>query len=267
WDMNRDLVLPGDRTGLPAVHRQTSALYALLDRLREGFPDVEIESCASGGGRVDFEILKRTHRFWTSDSNDAVERVRIQHGFTHFLPPEVMGSHVGPAWCHTSGRGFHPDFRALVASYGHMGLELDLRKVSAEEFDLFARAVERYKADRGLWHSGEYHRITTVDPNLLGACVVNAQQTSARLVMMQIDRPRSVVPPTVQVPGLHPDKRYHVQLQTTEKVALHGSRKFRNRLMDGTLELTGAVLMSAGVQLPVFYAQTGVALSLEAVDG
>ncbi|MDA8870995.1 alpha-galactosidase, partial [Rhizobiaceae bacterium] len=148
WDMNRDLVLPGDRKGQAAVHRQTTALYALIDRIRAEFPHVEIESCASGGGRIDYEILKRTHRFWTSDSNDAVERARIQHGFTHFLPPEVMGSHVGPAWCHTSGRGFHPDFRALVASYGHMGLELDLTKVSDEEFDLFAAAVDRYKQDR-----------------------------------------------------------------------------------------------------------------------
>ena len=97
WDMNRDLVLPGDRAGNAAVHRQTTELYRLIDRLRAGFPDVEIESCASGGGRIDFEILKRTHRFWTSDSNDAVERTRIQTGFSYFFPPEVMGSHIGPA--------------------------------------------------------------------------------------------------------------------------------------------------------------------------
>ncbi len=264
WDMNRDLVLPGDRTGNAAVHRQTSALYALIDRIRTDFPHVEIESCASGGGRIDYEILKRTHRFWTSDSNDAVERARIQHGFTHFLPPEVMGSHVGPAWCHTSGRGFHPDFRALVASYGHMGLELDLRNVSDADMAIFVRAVERYKADRALWHSGVYHRITTVDPDLLGACVVSGDKRSARVVMMQTDRPRSVVPPSIMVPGLDPQAHYRVTLQTPDHVALHGSRRFDNPLMEGTLELSGSVLANAGIQLPVLYAQTGIALALEA---
>ncbi len=265
WDMNRDLVLPGDRTGNAAVHRQTTELYALIDRLRIGFPHVEIESCASGGGRIDYEILKRTHRFWTSDSNDAVERTRIQSGFSYFLPPEVMGSHIGPAWCHTSGRGFHPNFRALVSSYGHMGLELDLTKVDASDMAIFKDAVERYKADRHLWHSGRFHRILTVDADLLGAATVSDDQNSARVVMMQIDRPRAVVPPCIPIPGLDPLKNYKVTLQTPPELAKRASRHFDNPLMDDGFVLSGTVLGTAGIQLPVLYAQTGVALALEAV--
>ncbi|MEL7274196.1 MAG: alpha-galactosidase [Pseudomonadota bacterium] len=264
WDMNRDLVLPGDRTGNAAVHRQTSELYRLIDRLRTGFPHVEIESCASGGGRVDYEILKRTHRFWTSDSNDAVERTRIQNGFSYFLPPEVMGSHIGPAWCHTSGRGFHPHFRALVASYGHMGLELDLTKIDENDRAIFADAVARYKNDRTLWHTGTYHRIHTVDEALIGAATISEDQNAARVVMMQIDRPRAVVPPPVAIPGLDPEKNYRVTLQTPREIATKASRQFNNPIMDGGFVMSGSVLGSAGVQLPVFYAQTGVALSLEA---
>ena len=265
WDMNRDLVLPGDRAGQPAVHRQTSALYALIDRLRRDFPDVEIESCASGGGRIDYEILKRTHRFWTSDSNDAIERMRIQDGFSYFLPPEIMGSHVGPAWCHTSGRGFHAHFRALIASYGHMGLELDLTKATEEERATMATAVARHKEDRALWHSGRFFRIKTVDPALMGACVVDENADEGRLVLAQIDRPRSVVPPTVPIPGLDPARSYRVSLQTRRETALGASRFFDNPLMDDGLTLPGAVLMSAGVQLPVLYAQTGLALKVEAI--
>ncbi len=265
WDMNRDLVLPGDRSGNAAVHRQTTELYRLIDRIRSGFPDVEIESCASGGGRIDFEILKRTHRFWTSDSNDAVERTRIQTGFSYFFPPEVMGSHVGPAWCHTSGRGFHPNFRALVAGYGHMGLELDLTKIDASDTAIFIEAVQRYKDSRHLWHSGSFHRITTVDASLLGAATISSDQRSARVVMMQIDRPRSVIPPNVAVPGLDPDKNYHVVLETPLDVAKRASRRFDNPLMDDGFVMSGSVLGSAGIQLPVLYAQSGVALSLEAV--
>ena len=265
WDMNRDLVLPGDRAGNAAVHRQTTELYRLIDRLRVGFPNVEIESCASGGGRIDFEILKRTHRFWTSDSNDAVERTRIQTGFSYFFPPEVMGSHVGPAWCHTSGRGFHPNFRALVAGYGHMGLELDLTKIDSADMAIFQDAVQRYKDSRHLWHSGTFHRITTVDENLLGAATISEDQISARVVMMQIDRPRSVIPPNIAVPGLDPDRNYKVTMETQLDVAKRASRRFDNPLMDDGFVMSGSVLGSAGIQLPVLYAQTGVALALEAV--
>ncbi len=63
WDMNRELVQPGHQ-GQAAVHGQTKALYRLLDDLQAAHPNVEIESCSSGGGRIDFEILKRTQRFW-----------------------------------------------------------------------------------------------------------------------------------------------------------------------------------------------------------
>jgi alpha-galactosidase len=43
----------------PAAHGRTRrvALYRLLERFEAAFPDVEIESCASGGGRIDFGIL------------------------------------------------------------------------------------------------------------------------------------------------------------------------------------------------------------------
>ncbi len=70
WDMNRELVQAGHE-GRAAADAQTRQFYRLLDLLRERFPHVEFESCASGGGRIDFEVLKRTHRFWASDNNDA----------------------------------------------------------------------------------------------------------------------------------------------------------------------------------------------------
>ncbi|MEL6967182.1 MAG: alpha-galactosidase [Pseudomonadota bacterium] len=266
WDMNRDLVLPGDGAGHAAVHRQTTELYSLIDRLLAAFPKLEIESCASGGGRIDFEILKRTHRFWTSDSNDAVERMRIQTGFSHFLPPEVMGSHIGPAWCHTSGRGFHADFRALVASYGHMGIECDLTDVSAEDLAVFKSAIIAHKADRDLLHSGDFFRIRTVDPALFGAAVVNVDKSQARLIMAQTDRPRSVVSPLVRVPGLAADRLYRATISPAMGTVARANRSFKNPLGDGSLTLPGSVLGRVGLQLPAFYAQTGLSVRLEAVD-
>src|SRR4029079_15809618 len=86
WDHNRDLmeaVRTDGSLGIrqvdhPAVHEQTLAYYGLLDRLGAAHPHLEIESCASGGARVDLGVLARTDRIWTSDCNDALERAQIQ---------------------------------------------------------------------------------------------------------------------------------------------------------------------------------------------
>lgn len=266
WDMNRDLVMPGNREGRAAAHKQTLALYRLLDRIRAAFPDVEIESCASGGGRVDMEILKRTHRFWTSDSNDPVERARIQSGFSYFFPPEVMGAHIGPAWSHTSGRGFLPGFRGLVAGVGHMGLELDLGEATEREFPDLLHAVERYKADRHIWHSGKFYRLPSIDPSLIGFASVSKDKAEARACVVQIDRPRSTVPALLRIPGLDPDMQYQIVMDDPDNLLSRANRRFNNRLASGDLVLSGAVLSQIGLQLPVLYAQTGLYLTVNKLD-
>lgn len=265
WDMNRDLVLPGDQSGRANVYNQTGALYALMDRFLEAFPKLEIESCASGGGRVDYGVLAHTHRFWTSDSNDSVERARIQAGFSHFFPPEVMGAHVGPAWSHTSGRGLHAGFRALVASYGHMGIEADLTKMSEDERQIMRDAVARHKQDRRIWHTGKFHRVRTVDDGLIGALAVSKEQDQARMVLMQLERPRSTIPPRICVPGLDEKAAYKVRIQMLTEQVKKANRSFANPIFDDGFELTGAALAVVGLGLPSLYAQTGLAISIEQV--
>ena len=80
WDHNRDLLEAGTNTrgGAPAVHEQTVAYYRLLDTLRGRFPNIQWESCASGGGRIDLGVIEHVERVWTSDMTDALSRQRIQ---------------------------------------------------------------------------------------------------------------------------------------------------------------------------------------------
>lgn len=80
WDHNRDLLEAGTNTrgGAPAVHEQTVAYYRLLDTLRGRFPNIQWESCASGGGRIDLDVIEHVERVWTSDMTDALSRQRIQ---------------------------------------------------------------------------------------------------------------------------------------------------------------------------------------------
>ncbi len=124
--MNRDHIAGSGADGAAGTHAQTLAVYRLLDELRARHPEVEIESCSSGGARIDHEILKRTVRVWTSDCNDALERQTIQRGASMLIPPELMGAHIGPERSHTTWRRHELAFRAATALFGHLGVEWNL---------------------------------------------------------------------------------------------------------------------------------------------
>ena len=152
WDHNRDLTTTGAE---PRYRKQVSGAYALIKRLRTAFPHIEIESCAGGGGRIDAGVIRHAHRFWTSDNIDAVSRVGIQRGFLQFMPPELMGSHVGASPAHATGRSQSVDFRGAVALPGHFGVELDVRKLSEADRAKLAEWITKYKAHRDRLHHGK----------------------------------------------------------------------------------------------------------------
>ncbi|MGL3607512.1 alpha-galactosidase [Rhizobium sp. G187] len=153
WDMNRDLTHAGGCDGKAKIAAQTRAVYALMDRVRAAHPDVEIESCASGGGRIDYGALARTHRVWTSDCTDALERLEIQRGASVFVPPEILGSHISASPNHQTGRRHTLAFRALVALAYHLGVELNPLELTDEERSELKVYIETYKRLRELFHA------------------------------------------------------------------------------------------------------------------
>ena len=163
WDMNRDLAQAQDGEGRMMYRAHVQALYALLARLRQAHPAVEIESCASGGGRMDWGVLQHSHRFWTSDNNDAVSRVSIQGGALRLFPPEILGAHVGPAPAHSTGRAQSMDFRCAVAFFGHMGVEADVRKLDAAQASILGRWIGLYKQWRTVLHQGTFSQGKTAN--------------------------------------------------------------------------------------------------------
>ncbi|CAH0338574.1 alpha-galactosidase [Rhizobium sp. CECT 9324] len=164
WDMNRDLTHAGGRDGKAKIAAQTRAVYALMDRVRAAHPGVEIESCASGGGRIDYGALARTHRVWTSDCTDALERLEIQRGASVFVPPEILGSHISASPNHQTGRRHTLSFRALVAIAYHLGVELNPLELTEDERSELKVYIEAYKRLRGLLHApGAAFRLEPID--------------------------------------------------------------------------------------------------------
>lgn len=251
WDMNRDLTHPAS-AGRPASHNQTRAVYALIDRIRAAHPGVEIESCASGGGRADYEILRRTDRIWTSDCNDPIERQQIQRGFSIFFPPEVMGAHVAAAVNHTTGRRTSLDLRALTALFGHFGIEADVRAFSEAELTALRDWIEVYKAHRALIHHGQIVRQTYADPAVVATMVVD--ETGALASFAQLDTATYASPDPLRLVGLDLDGLYRVRLLNPPRPPSSGM-KFAPALTSGeVVEATGRLIETMGLPLPILRA-------------
>jgi alpha-galactosidase len=248
WDHNRDLVDAGStRTGRASVHDQTVATYALLDAIRAECPGLEIESCSSGGARVDLEILQRTDRVWASDCIDAHERQQIQRWTAQLLPPELVGTHIGAARAHTTGRVLDLSFRAATAVLGHLGIEWDLGEASDAELADLARWIEVGKEHRALVAHGTTVRLD-LDESVWVHGVVAPDRREALFAVVVRDRPATWPPGRVALAGLDPDLTYRIEPVGPDAGA--GSATTRPAWWATGLTLPGAALMSAGFQLP-----------------
>ncbi len=260
WDMNRDHVQGSGSTGAPGTHTQTLALYSLLDELRRRHPGVEFESCASGGGRIDHEILRRVERVWTSDCNDALERQTIQRGASMLIPPEVMGAHIGPTRAHTTGRVHSLAFRAATALFGHLGVEWNVARLDDGRRAALAEIVSLHKRFRPLLHSGDVVRFDT-EPAYCAHGVYAADRSEALVSFAQLATAASLTPPALRLPGLDCDARYRI-----EHVALADERwgmaLRQPEWLAGGIELTGAQLAAHGVRPPVLHPESAVLFSL-----
>ena len=240
WDHNRVLPMPDAA--------QTRGSYALLDELRQTFSEVEIESCASGGGRIDFGILKRTQRVWLSDSNDALERLLMQHNAAIFLPSAVTGSHVGPRKCHTSGRELDIRFRAWVAAQRHLGFEMDPRELTVEEMKVLRDVTTWWKSNRDWMFNADILRLDSSD-----SAVIAEQQLSRdcdRFVVFAGKAAASaqIVPRPLQLTGLNPNAMYGIELINKEDCL--GLSRGNPILKHKPIKLSGSYLMNQGITLP-----------------
>ena len=252
WDCNRDIVQGSDATGRAGVRRHVLGLYELLDDLRAKHPHVEWETCASGGARIDMGILARADRVWTSDSNDAADRQLIQRGASLLIPPEIMGSHIGPPTSHTTGRTHSLGFRAATALFGHFGIEWNVLTMTEDDRTALREVIALYKTHRGLLHSGIPVRLDHADRSIVAHGVVDADLTEGLFSVASVHtRSGSALTPLV-IPWLSNERTYRV-----EPLLIGGEDPGKDNhppaWFDGGAEMTGAFLGGYGLPLPVFW--------------
>jgi alpha-galactosidase len=266
WDHNRDLLeaIHGGRGGHAGVHEQTLALYQLLDELRGRHPALEIESCSSGGARVDLGVLERTDRVWGSDTNDPLERQPIQRWTTSLIPPELIGAHVGPPVAHTTGRASDLSFRCATALFGHAGIEWDVTTCTDAEREQLASWAGLYRELRGLLHSGDVVRADPVDEGSWLHGVVAADRAEAVYSYLRLETSPSSVGGRIRFPGLDPRARYDVVRRDEVGPAGVSERTLPDWWRAGRTSARGAVLEQIGLPAPLLNPGQAVVLHLRA---
>ncbi|WP_433791322.1 alpha-galactosidase [Actinoplanes sp. CA-252034] len=254
WDHNRDLLTPG------VAHRQTRALYRLLAALEEGFPHVEIESCASGGARIDLGILPLVDRFWTSDTNDPLDRQSIQRWTGVLIPPEYLGGHLGAGTAHVTGRTSALGFRLATALFGSAGIEWNLTAASPAEKADIAAWIAEHKRLRPLLHSGRVVRADSPDPAHLLHGVIAQDRSHAVFALVTLGTPAAALPPPIRFPGLDPDRSYTVRpIGVPPRTVQDAPPPW---MAAGAMTLPGRVLAEVGLPAPLLTPEQALLLEL-----
>lgn len=267
WDMNRDLTHAGGRDGKAKFAAQTRAVYALMDRVRAAHPDVEIESCASGGGRIDYGALARTQRVWTSDCTDALERLEIQRGASVFVPPEILGSHISASPNHQTGRRHTLAFRALVAIAYHFGVELNPLELTDGEREELKVYIEAHKRLRDLLHApGAAFRLEPLD----GRYVWGAA-SAEKIVVIVAQGPQMVgeQPAPLKLPDsvTHFGGRWTVANVLPAKPHFIRISEGQTKLLAGEIGFDLANASLAGLPLPMLRPESAILLELQPAKG
>ncbi len=156
WDFNRNIT---ETQSKDLCHKYVLGLYSILDRLTTKYPDLLIEGCSGGGGRVDPGVLYYTPQIWTSDDSDAIERLFIQYGTSIVYPPTTMVGHVSVVPNHQTGRVTPFFTRGIVAMSANFGYELNPQVLTKQERELVKQQTKTYQRIRKCLYNSDFYRI------------------------------------------------------------------------------------------------------------
>lgn len=260
WDANADIVnngsnyLDSDKQSHLDIEYQRG-LRHVLEKLRQAHPNIVIQVCASGGGRVNYGFLPYFHEFWPSDNTDALKRIYIQWGTSHVFPAIAMASHVSAAHNHQTGREIPLKFRFDVAMTGRLGLELQPKDMNDDEKAFSKEAIATYKSIRPIVQFGDQYRMISPYENKHLASLMYVDDTKEKAVFfayhltMNNEEKAGFAP--FKMVGLDPGKNYKVVEINIDKYNKNHKGKLlnRNRFTNSGKVFTGEFLMEVGVSL------------------
>ncbi|MBE6231589.1 MAG: alpha-galactosidase [Bacteroidales bacterium] len=249
WDANMSIInhgsqyLPSDRQSHMYIeyHR---GFASVCDRIREKYPDLTIQACASGGGRANWGILPWFDEFWISDNTDALQRIHMQWGTSYFFPAIAMASHISAVPNHTVFRTTSLKYRIDVAMSGRLGMEIQPRNMTEDERELCRRAISEYKEIRPVVQFGDIYRL--VSPydghNMASMMYVSEEKSEAVFYWWKLETFYDDHLPRVKMAGLDPERHYRIR---------ELNRIDNKPLPYEGLSFSGRFLMENGLEIPL----------------
>lgn len=218
--------------------------YALVNRVREAYPDITIQDCASGGGRVNWGIMPWFDEFWTSDNTDALQRIYLQWGTSYFFPAIAMACHISATPNHTVYRTTSLKYRIDVAMSGRLGMEIQPKNMTEAEKDLCRKAIADYKRIRPVVQFGDQYRLVSPydDKGYASLMYATPERDRAVVYWWKMRNLYDEHFPRLRMAGLDPDRQYKVtELNRVDLKPLAFEGK----------SFSGKFLMESGLDIPL----------------
>ena len=248
WDANMPILNHGSQY-LPLAEQ--SHLYIkyhegfakVCERIRQKYPDLTIQACASGGGRANWGVLPWFDEFWVSDNTDALQRIYMQWGTSYFFPAIAMASHISIVPNHTVFRTTSLKYRIDVAMSGRLGMEIQPKNMTDEEKAQCRKAIEEYKRIRPVVQFGDIYRLLSPFDHKGAASLmyVTEQKDRAVFYWWKTESFQNEHLPRVRMAGLDPHRMYTIH--ELDRIDL-------NPLSFEGKSFSGEYLMNHGLELP-----------------
>ncbi len=232
-------------------------LNKVLERIRAKYPDLVLQACAGGGGRVNYGMLPYFNEFWTSDDTDALQRIYLQWGISNFYPAIAMAAHVSADKNHQTGRTLPLKFRFDVAMSGRLGMEMQPKDMTDKDKDFARRAIAAYKEIRPVVQLGDLYRLVSPYDNKGVSSLMYATEDKSRAVFFayKTDHFINMTVPFVRMSGLDPGRNYRI----TDLTPVRADKPCP---LDGKV-ISGKVLKEEGIALSKLLASEYASLALE----
>ena len=215
----------------------------VCDRIRGAWPELTLQLCAAGGGRVNWGVLPWFDEFWTSDNTDALQRIFIQWGTSMFFPAIASAAHVSAVPNKATQRSTSLKYRIDVAMSGRLGLELVPSEMTLDELKQCRRAIAEYKEIRPVVQLGDLYRLVSPYDGKGIASLLYATSEKDRAVFFwwRLANFQGVSLPRVRLQGLDPTATYRIseinRYTSEPPLPFEGSTFSGRFLMDTGLEL------------------------------
>ena len=213
----------GGRTGITENHYVTN-LYRYLDFLLEGIDGLVIDNCASGGKRLDIEMMRRSVPLWRSDYNCGNEDGTIKDDVLEATQSMTYGLSF---WIPYSGtnRYFHSEYASRSAILTHQSTY----DPPAEEFTKYSKVSE--------YMTGRYFPLTDggTDLSAFHAMQFDCGNASEGAAVIYKREKAEVGEYRLVLNGLDPEALYSV---------------YSVDFPDNVTEIKGSRLMQNGITIP-----------------